>query len=324
MAGTSYAFLTYDPFEHSKAVFELWDRALGSAYPISQRVFLQNVHGNPYYEPGDAVLISRKGAVVGFGLAKVARVTPPPEAGSLAVVLVDPEHRRQGLARSLVSRLAERLRSCGMKRMGAGSPGLYRFWPGVPTDLEGACRFFHALGFQLTRGTVDLVCDLADFTIPARAHRTIRENGLEIGPARSEEIGSILTFQQAHFPFWLDNYRIIVGHAAEKEIVVARKGSDIVGALCTYSPESRFRAANLVWERLLGERLGGFGSVGVAEAWRGRGVGLALCAAAMDLLKKQGVRQAHVDWTGHRDFYGKLGFRVWREYWMGALPLQTP
>jgi ribosomal protein S18 acetylase RimI-like enzyme len=200
---------------------------------------------------------------------------------------------------------------------------LYRFWPGVPTDLEHGALFFQSLGFELSRGTFDLVRSLAGWDPPDRVRRDMKRAGVEIGPARREEVPDVLRFEQVHFPFWLDNFRTILGLGGEEEIVVAReKGGEIVGTLCSYSPASRFRSANLVWETLLGGAVGGLGSVGVAESRRGRGIGLALCAEAMRLLEERGAGQCHVDWTGHVDFYGKLGFRVWREYWMGGLPAQ--
>ena len=313
----------FEPLRHAEAVFALWREALGDAYPVAERVFIQNVYGNPYYEAGDGLVAVRRGRMAGFALAKLDRSMPPRREGAVGIVLVHPAHRRRGLGRRLALAEIERLRSLGVEGVGAGSPALYRFWPGVPADLEAGRLFFESLGFPLRRGIFDLVRSLADYEPPDRVRRDLERAGVEIGPARREEVPDILRFEQIHFPFWLDNFQTIIGLGGQEEIVVARERSgEVVGTLCSYSPASRFRSANLAWETLLGSSVGGLGSVGVAESRRGRGIGLALCAEALRLLKGRGVGQCHVDWTGHVDFYGKLGFRVWREYWMGVLPAQ--
>ncbi|MBV9470986.1 MAG: hypothetical protein JOZ57_17250, partial [Abitibacteriaceae bacterium] len=59
---------------------------------------------------------------------------------------------------------------------------------------------------------------------------------------------------------------------------------------------------------------GGLGPVGMAAAHRKRGLGLAITAMAVWNLKQRGVRQMAIDWTSLVDFYGKLGFSVWKRY----------
>ena len=104
-----------------------------------------------------------KGRVVAFALAKLDRRTPLPDRGALGVVLVHPDHRRKGLGRALVAVVAERLRACGVGFMGAASPAAFRFWPGVPMDLEDAVPFFQSVGYVGKEGTYDLVRTLDDF-----------------------------------------------------------------------------------------------------------------------------------------------------------------
>lgn len=54
----------------------------------------------------------------------------------------------------------------------------------------------------------------------------------------------------------------------------------------------------------------------MAEAWRGRGVGLALAALVTECLREEGVARSYVGWTWLVDWYGRLGYRVWRTYAM--------
>jgi predicted N-acetyltransferase YhbS len=52
----------------------------------------------------------------------------------------------------------------------------------------------------------------------------------------------------------------------------------------------------------------------VSSDARGRGFGTALVRAALDQLRRQGVRGCVIDWTHLIDFYAKFGFKPYREY----------
>jgi GNAT superfamily N-acetyltransferase len=56
--------------------------------------------------------------------------------------------------------------------------------------------------------------------------------------------------------------------------------------------------------------------VGVAEAQRGRDIGIALVAYASEILKSRGVGNSVIDWTNLDSFYGRVGYQIWREYWV--------
>ena len=47
---------------------------------------------------------------------------------------------------------------------------------------------------------------------------------------------------------------------------------------------------------------------------RGGGLGLGLVAAGVNYLYGLGVRDCGIDWTELIDFYGRLGFAVWKQY----------
>lgn len=39
-----------------------------------------------------------------------------------------------------------------------------------------------------------------------------------------------------------------------------------------------------------------------------------MVARASEILRERGARYAHIGWTGLVDFYGRLGYAVWREF----------
>jgi predicted N-acetyltransferase YhbS len=73
---------------------------------------------------------------------------------------------------------------------------------------------------------------------------------------------------------------------------------------------------NIPWTQLLGENTGGIGPLGVAESLRGNGIGLALAARVTELLHQRGMETSYIGYTWLLDWYGKLGYRLWRDYTM--------
>jgi ribosomal protein S18 acetylase RimI-like enzyme len=296
---------------------------LEHTYPVARRIFIQNTFGNPYYEPGDGLVFQNRDEIVGFSLTRWdRRQERGTDRAALGVVLVDPRFQRRGIGSRLVRLLIQRIRRRGARFLGAGSPSLYRFWPGVPGDLQAAVSFFRALGWPLKGGIYDLIQDVGGIAFPDSMRLRAKEQGVNIRAARQEDLPGVIAFEREVFPYWSENFRMLATFGNADHIVIAEKAGRVVGSLCTYSPLSRHRAANLTWESLLGENVGGIGSVGIAPSERGRGLGTALCAHATTALKERGARNVVVDWTSRTGFYGKLGYRVWREYWMGELTLQ--
>jgi len=61
------------------------------------------------------------------------------------------------------------------------------------------------------------------------------------------------------------------------------------------------------------------GCVGVDEAARGKGVGLALLVTAMENMRGRGIEGVFIDWVVIRGFYENLGLEVLWEYMMGII-----
>src|SRR6266536_5293716 len=62
------------------------------------------------------------------------------------------------------------------------------------------------------------------------------------------------------------------------------------------------------------EKTGLIGCVGVDEAARGKGVGLALLVKAMENMRERGIEGVLIDWVVIRGFYENLGFEALWEY----------
>ncbi len=313
------------PLTDAKPVHDLWMRSLGSNYPISERVFGQNIHGNPHYESGDGLVVRQDNKVIGFCLTRIRRTASrkdTPREGGIVALLIDPVHQRQGLGAKMLEHAEMLLQRQGITSLTAGACGLYRLWPGIPTDLEGAHAFFASHGYEMERGVFDLVRNLRDYTQPQSVVDTIQRESVRIEPASEDDVAPLLAFERREFSGWEAGMRVMCAAGDTDHIILVRDHGRIIGSLQTFSPASRFRAVNVAWEMLLGEDMGGMAAVGVAESHRGRGLGLALCGVASEILKSRGVGQCHIDWTSLVDFYGRLGYNPWREYWMASKKLE--
>jgi predicted N-acetyltransferase YhbS len=59
---------------------------------------------------------------------------------------------------------------------------------------------------------------------------------------------------------------------------------------------------------------GQMGAIGVSADCRGSGYGAALLDGGLRTLRERGVDGCVIDWTTIVDFYGKFGFKLYREY----------
>jgi beta-N-acetylhexosaminidase len=80
-------------------------------------------------------------------------------------------------------------------------------------------------------------------------------------------------------------------------------------------------ALNHVWAfpQICGPKTGLIGCVGVDNAHRSSGIGLALVCHAVEHMKQRGIEGVFVDWVALDGWYEQVGFEVWRSYRPGEL-----
>jgi GNAT superfamily N-acetyltransferase len=138
-----------------------------------------------------------------------------------------------------------------------------------------------------------------------------------LGPAGAGELPAVLDFEGRHFPAWLDFFRQAIAAEGAAPVILARDtGGEILGTALAMDGPAPGHRHTFVWEKLLGARVGGVGTLGVRPDVRGQGIGLALAARVTGALKAHGLATSYIGWTWLVDWYGKLGYRVWKEYRM--------
>lgn len=299
---------------------ELWNAAFGPNWPMSEKLLRQTLDHDPYFE-AEGHLVARDGdKIVGWILCKTMRNAGPEierfkNRGGIGALCVHPNYQRQGIGSQLLNQAEAHLQTHGAQPSILYFP--HHLLPGVPADQENALAFFDKHGYTRTGESVDMMRDLTDYEVPAKAQAALQANPtVEIRPARLKEADAIIEMVTHEFPGgWPYSTR---GHFARggnpADMIVVAENNEIIGFCHTADFRSPWLLPHVYWNGLLGENYGGLGPIGVAKEHRKRGLGLALCALAVEDLKQRGVQKMVIDWTSLIDFYGQLGFKEWKRY----------
>ena len=306
----------FDPFRHYREVAQLWERALGESYPVTERVLRPRICTRPTYEDGDGLVATEGGRIVGFGIVELDRAALDPiDLGTIQALVVDPARQREGIGGALLDRLEGRLREEGCARVRA-SMGLWRFWSGVPQDLPTARAFFEAHGYGKNGESIDMFGPLDGFRMAPQSLDALRRAGAEVVSATSPDLGPTYDLLTREARGWRASMLAMINAGDMENLLLVKRGEEVIGQIQTYTPHSRCRGANVVWERIYGEDMGGFGAVLIADGWRGKGLGVAMIQAAAQHLLEHGATGCYVDWTGDRlaPFYAKVGARTVKQF----------
>jgi ribosomal protein S18 acetylase RimI-like enzyme len=273
------------------------------------------IHGPVTRPDGVNFVAVDQGRIAGFvGTATYGSNAGHGESGCIRALYVAPALQRRGIGTALYDAALGHLRSSGLHHIQLGG-GLVRFWPGIPHNLPAALAFFRAMGWDDGFTAYDLLQDLSAYVSPPEIAERMAEMPFRLSTAREEDVPALLEFEDREFPGWSDAFRDAVHLGDHDDALIARDADgNVVGALIMVTPRSHPNRTDAPWTALLGSQLGGMGSVGVAASHRGHGIGLALVARASKILRERGARYGHIGWTGLVDFYGRLGYIVWREF----------
>ena len=304
------------------AMVALWNAEMGADFPMTERLFRQNVPESPAFEPDDVLIVTEADELLGFVVARPGRRFEPDlwfteEDGWINSIVVARERQRQGIGTILLGRAESYLREHGAEHVTLGAD-LSHFLPGIPAQYAPAKAFAEARGYELGGIAHDMWGNLEGYETPERVRELLEREApaIQIRPGTRNDMPGMAKFLADEFPGrwrWECLHYLEAGGCPEEFALLLDDGR-IVGFSQTYYFKSVQLGSNVMWHPLLGEHFGGLGPIGIAECYRGRGLGLALlCESAADL-KRRGVQQVCIDWTGLVDFYGKIGFSIWKSY----------
>jgi predicted N-acetyltransferase YhbS len=295
------------------ALYPLWEATLGETWPLTAAYLKRMLIGVPRYQEGDYLVAEDNGQVVGFAATQVH--SSGKEAG-IALLMVKPDYQRQGIGTKLHTAAMERIGTKHVQVVNLAHSGADPFWPGVPLEPAGGIDFFKACGWKFPDINYDLTRDLRDYQTPPGVLKRVAEQGIQIRPTTADQAPAVVEFERRAFPFWAEFFEMTEDDGRYSDIVAAWDGERVVGSLLIEKPNLDALNPGGLWHRILGQDMGGLGAVGVDESYQGRGIGLAMVARGSEMLSERGVSQCVIGWTDLTDFYGKLGYRVWRSYGM--------
>ena len=259
------------------------------------------------------LVAERDGLRVGFCAADHVRLG---DAGLLSL-LVEPAYQRRGIGHGLLAHLDRLLQAEQVRRLhlGAISSGSY-FWPGVPAEHDATWPFFARHRWQQQESCADLVQELAGFQTPGWVSGRLTEAGVILRLSEPRLRSAIVAFERTCFPAWSHYFENELAASQHENLLVAQASDgEIVGSLLLKAD------TETPWQEDAGARVGSLNTLGIAPARERQGIGLALAAQAMEILRDRGCSRCYIQWTGLREWYGKLGARVWAEYRMATKTL---
>ncbi|OIN89040.1 hypothetical protein AUJ59_02610 [Candidatus Beckwithbacteria bacterium CG1_02_47_37] len=290
------SFRQYNPKIDEVNVFNLWQENFGKIWPLELDTF------NQILCSGEHFVAEENQKIIGF----IATQTLGEKASILTCLGDDKE---------LLNYVINYLKSKEVKKIQLGNGGVSYFWPGIPTNLPKLIYYFEANDWKFTEDSYDLVRNLDNYQTPEFVFQ--RLSGINIQTANIENIDRVLEFEKKYFPEWLLAYKHKADLQDLQDIYYAEDdNNNIVGTVFIFSSISNSAKENQIWTKLLGNNMGGIGCLGVRENMRKKGVGLALAAYATEILQTRKVGNVFVGYTWLVDWYGKLGYKVWRQYKM--------
>jgi ribosomal protein S18 acetylase RimI-like enzyme len=301
---------TYQEKRDANHVYDIWNQNLKELWPIKERIFKRKLLEGKHF------VVRKSEKVIGF-IATQQNLIDKTLRGGIMLILVDRKHQRQGIGKTVLNYAIESLSKDGICDIQLGAGGGSYFWPGVPKNIPTAIKFFKACGWKFTENSFDLVGDMKSYKTPPWIYERIKGSNIQIKIAEISESKNILEFEKKYFPKWYDFFKITVSNEGINDVLIALDSfENVVGSVLLFTPQSRFYNEKFDWELILGKNTGGFGALGVTESQREKGIGMALSARASEILGVRKVKNSWLGWTWLSDWYGKIGYKVWREYAM--------
>ena len=116
-----FIFLEYD-IKYSQEIIDLWNEEIGFIYPISPKMFNQNINNKYLFKEGSFVVFN-KNKLVGFILTKIYDnnmiISKYINNSWISLFYVSSEFRCQGIGSALLKKFEEEVRKTDVKKESA-------------------------------------------------------------------------------------------------------------------------------------------------------------------------------------------------------------
>lgn len=295
----------------------LWNQELTEKFPMRKELFEQNSFKdeNVLHE-GSLIAVDSDDGVIGFIVAKRWQeqldINLGTDIGWIQVILVDHNHRNQGIGSRLLEHAESTLKASGMNQVLLGRDP-WHYFPGIPKEYESVTTWFKDRDYENYGSEHDLLADydhINDSSMPFI-------KGMEFSILERKDKLDFLAFLHRCFPgrWEYEAIHYFKKGGTGREFIVLKRNNKILGFSRINDAKSPLIAQNVYWSPLFNEELGGIGPLGIDSNERKKGYGLAIVEAAIAYLRKRNVNKIVIDWTGLVGFYKKLNYDIWKSYY---------
>jgi len=279
------------------AAIALWNTTLKED-KINRENFYTRVICDNGFDPNLYLLAEENGELVGFIYgAKSA------EKAWIIAMGVDPNHRRKGIGRVLVSAFET---ATGAKTIDIGGYTGSYFFPGVDQkNYADAIEFFKNLGYGEIGVNASMDLNLREYETPTKyieRRKKLESEGYTFGAFKLEDSLPLFEFFRKHFPYWLDGAKanILRGVGHETIQIAKNPAGEVIGYAMRASDGTPGR----------------FGPFGVSNDQQGTGVGGILFHNLISDMVERRIFYTWFLWTGGRnlDIYAAWGMEQYRVY----------
>ena len=213
---------------------------------------------------------------------------PNQTRGTVKMLCVAPEARRQGIGGKLLAEVEAGLQALGAETVRVAECSPNYLVPGVDLRYTPGWLFVQKHGYENAGEAVNMHVDLAaERWDTSEKEAALAGAGVSVRRARAEEEAAVVAFLEANWPAWIPE---VAGTFAQEPVSLhlAWRGDALLGF-------SAHDANNV--------GTGWFGPMGTAPEARGLGIGGVLCRRCLRDLRAQGREAATIPWVAPVGFY---------------------
>lgn len=304
---------TVDSNQFSREVMDLWEKTLAETFPLIKDLWYRQVMNSIHTDRERSFVAYHEKRAVGFIIVK--RCQEPISFGGiqkdhywLSCVLVDPQFQRLGIGSTLIQCVQATIAPPATISVGSDLDHLF---PGIPAENKACRAFFRSQGFIEEGDAYDLRCSIRRYKV-----QHLLPSNYAIRRLSQNDYSALDRLLRTQFsPRWhYDTLRALESEKPMTSLIGLFHGPKLIGFAHLYRYDQPFYGGSVYWKKLLEEKHGGLGPIGIHQAYRGKGLGKVFFDHAVKTLSLEGVEDMVVDWTILLDFYGQYGFTPWKHY----------
>ena len=304
-------------------VLKLWNDEVGYIYPITKKMYDQNINNCKYFDKRISYLAYQDDKLVGFILGKVFDNNPLMSkyinTSFISLIYVSRNYRKMGIGSELLNKYESSLKSLegiNINKILLGSD-LDNFFPGIPNDFDNLTDvFFRKRGYNVTYYTHDLVKKLTKNDIVLyNEYVNNNKTNYEIRYCTKDDEQKVKEFFERCFYGRWYNEAIEYFENGEfcNEYLIALDKDKVIGFLRLNRQKISKISYNIMWSKRF-KKLYGVGPLGVDSEYRKQGIATMLLMKGISDAAEEGFSHAMIDWTGLVSYYQKFGFETWKCY----------